>query len=299
MADQAETLRERVRAGLSPSTGPPAASLLFTSGKGGVGTSNLCLNLAAALAETGQRVVLVDADLGLANIDLLCGLACPRDLGDSLADGRPIVEAIVTGPAGVRIVAGAHGMRTLGEALEQGPSRLVDELATLRTGADFLLIDAGSGLSTAASAIAPAVDQVVIVTTPEPTSVADAHAALRPLSRAIGQGPTRLRVAVTQARTDQEATDVLHRFTASSRQFQGILVTPLGFVRHDPRFALAVRDRRPFLLEYPQTAAARRLRRLAQALADERRPPSPRPGWLASLATRTGRAPRRAFVRLE
>lgn len=298
MADQAETLRERVRAGRPP-TGQATASLLFTSGKGGVGTSNLCLNLAVALAEAGQRVVLVDADFGLANLDLLCGLACPRDLGDALAEGRPITEVTVTGPSGIRVVAGAHGMRTLGAALEQGPGRLVDELDTLRDGADFVLIDGGSGLGTIATTIAPAVDQVVMVTTPEPTSVADAHAALRLLSRSIGRGPTRLRLAVNQARSDLEAGDVAHRLAASSRQFQGILVTPLGSVSHDSRFSTAVRNRRPFLLEYPQTAAARRLRRLARALAEERQPPSPRPGWFASLATRAGRAPRRAFVRLE
>ncbi|MFO0960002.1 MAG: P-loop NTPase [Isosphaeraceae bacterium] len=108
--------------------GPPASSLLFTSGKGGVGTSNLCPNLAVALAESGQRVALVDADLGLANIDLLCGLACARDLGDSLAEGRPIAEAALVGPAGVRIVAGAHGMRTLGAA--RAGDRLIAELDT-------------------------------------------------------------------------------------------------------------------------------------------------------------------------
>src|SRR4029079_7148240 len=88
-----------------------ARSLVLTSGKGGVGTSNLALNLAIALGELGRRVLLVDADLGLANIDLLCGLAPACDLGDVLAGDRPLADAIVPGPAGIRAVPGAHGMR--------------------------------------------------------------------------------------------------------------------------------------------------------------------------------------------
>src|SRR6202011_4957359 len=105
--------------------GPRARSLVLTSGKGGVGTSNLALNLAIALGEHGGRVVLVDADLGLANIDLLCGLAPSCDLGDVLAGEQPLAEAIVQGPGGIWIAPGAHGMRTLVEVLGDAPTRLV------------------------------------------------------------------------------------------------------------------------------------------------------------------------------
>src|SRR3954453_7679919 len=118
--DQADGLRQLVqaRAGATALAEPPAGrgvpaaarSLLLTSGKGGVGPSNIALNLAIALGEYGQRVVLVDADLGLANIDLLCGLAPRRDLGDVLAGLCPLAEAVVDGPGDCRIVPGAHGM---------------------------------------------------------------------------------------------------------------------------------------------------------------------------------------------
>src|SRR5690242_13194777 len=132
MSDQADGLRQLVRARSGttaladrPDPGPPRArgepagarSLLWTSGKGGVGTSNLVLNLAIALGEYGQRVVLVDADLGLANIDLLCGLAPARDLGDVLAGECSLAEATVMGPGDVRIIPGAHAVRTLAEVL--------------------------------------------------------------------------------------------------------------------------------------------------------------------------------------
>lgn len=302
MSDQADGLRQLVQArtGTAAVAEPPppglpleapatARSLLLTSGKGGVGTSNLALNLAIALGELDQRVVLVDADLGLANIDLLCGLAPASDLGDVLAGDCPLADAIVTGPAGVRIVPGAHGMRTLADVLGDGPRRLVAELAALEAAADFVLVDAGSGLGSPIATLAAAADQVVIVTTPEPTSVADAHAVIGRFRRLAGSGsgPSRLRAIVNQAVSSAEADDVLTRLSASSRQFLGTVVTGLGHVRSDPHVPLAVRMRRPFVQAYPSSIAARGVRRLARALIDECQPGrNRRPGFFAALAAR-------------
>jgi flagellar biosynthesis protein FlhG len=289
MSDQADTLRYLVRSRAGPAAvAEPAAkaarSLVFTSGKGGVGTSNLALNLAIALGEYGQRAVLLDADLGLANIDLLCGLAPRRDLGDVLAGECPLAEAIVGGPGGCRIVPGAHGMRTLPEWLDDAPARLAEELAELESGADFLLVDAGSGLGPAVATLAAAADQVVVVTTPEPTSVADAHAAIGRFRR--GLGTPALRAVVNQAATAGEAADCLARLCASSREFLGQVVTPLGHVRADPRVPAAVRARRPFVTAYPGSVAARCVRRLARTLIEERRPRPRRPGLFGALAAR-------------
>ena len=303
MSDQADGLRQLVRARTGPNgsasataewprpgsgrmAGPRARSIVLTSGKGGVGTSNLALNLAIALGGQGERVVLVDADLGLANIDLLCGLAPPSDLGDVLAGGRPLAEAVVAGPAGIRIIPGAHGSRTLVEALGDAPGRLLEGLAGLEEEADFLIVDAGSGLGPAIATLAAAADEVAVVTTPEPTSVADAHAAIRRLQRLAGSPA--LGAVVSQARSAAEAVEVLGRLSASSRQFFGAVVEGLGFVRSDPHVPLAVRSRQPYATAYPASAASRDVRRLARALAlRDTRPPRPgRPGFFAALAAR-------------
>jgi flagellar biosynthesis protein FlhG len=297
MSDQADGLRQLVQARTGPAPlaeppppprrglAPPASrSLVFTSGKGGVGTSNLVLNLAIALGEYGQRVMLVDADLGLANIDLLCGLTPPSDLGDVLAGRRPLVDAIVAGPGEICIVPGAHGMRTLVDALADGPARLVAELMELEAETDFLLVDAGSGLGPAIATLAAAADQVVVVTTPEPTSVADAHAAIQRLRRHAG--PPALRTVVNQAGSAAEAADILTRLTATSREFLGMVVSPLGHVRADPHVPLAVRKRRPFVVAYPGSAASRGVRRLARTLIEERQPQTRRPGFFAALTAR-------------
>jgi flagellar biosynthesis protein FlhG len=256
----------------------------LTSGKGGVGTSNLALNLAIALGELGERVVLVDADLGLANIDLLCGLAPEVDLGDVLLGEKPLAEAIMHGPAGIRIVPGAHGTRTLFEVLGEAPALLVSELAALEADADFVLVDAGSGLGPSITTLAAAAEEVVLVTTPEPTSVADAHAAINRLRRL--SSPPRLLAVVNQAASAAEARDILDRLTASSRQFLGTVITGVGHVRADHHVPLSVRLRQPLLAAYPNSIAARGIRRLARDLASEHQPASHRGGFFAAIAAR-------------
>jgi flagellar biosynthesis protein FlhG len=257
---------------------------VLTSGKGGVGTSNLALNLAIALGELGQRVVLVDADLGLANIDLLCGLAPATDLGDVLAGDEPLAAAIVHGPAGIRIVPGAHGMRTLFEVLGDAPAFLVSELAALEAEADFVLVDAGSGLGPSIMTLAAAAEEVVLVTTPEPTSVADAHAAINRLRRL--SNPPRMLAVVNQAASAAEASDILTRLTASSRQFLGTVVTGLGHVRADHHVPLSVRLRQPVLVAYPSSVATRGIRRLARDLVAERQPKGRGGGFFTAIAAR-------------
>jgi flagellar biosynthesis protein FlhG len=261
-------------------------SLLFTSGKGGVGTSNLVLNLAIALAEIGQRVVVLDADIGLANLDLLCGLTPRYDLGDVLAGRCRLVDALMSGPGEIQIVPGAHAIRTDEEDLAGGPARLVAELNELEAESDFVLVDAGSGLGPAIGLLATAAQQAVIVSTPEPTSIADAHAAIRRFRKL--PVPPRLRVLVNQTTSASESVDVLDEFIASSRQFLGAVISPLGpgSIRADPHVPLAVRGRRPFLTAYPGSAASRGVRRLARALVQEHHPPGRNMGLFATLADR-------------
>ena len=305
MSDQADRLRQLVEASRAVNSSgaslvvddvPPydlrsnalTRSLLFTSGKGGVGTSNIVLNLAIALAEIGQKVLVVDADLGLANLDILCGLTPRYDLGDVVSGHCTLAEAIVTGPGGLEIIPGAHAIRVRAEALSGAAGRLVDELRELESAADFLLVDAGSGLGPGLKTLVAAADEVVIVTTPEPTSLADAHAAIARFRRLTTQ--PRLRIVVSQAGSGAEAAHVLEHLVASSRQFLGAVVTPLGpgFVRSDTHVPLAVRGRQPFVTAFPSAPASRSLRRMARALVRENRPVTDRrrAGFFAGMAAR-------------
>ena len=156
-----------------------AHSFLFTSGKGGVGTSNLVLNLAIALGEMSTRVVVVDGDIGLANLDLLGGFYPRYDLGDVLLGRCELADAVVPGPGGIQVVPGAHASRTSMSDLGDGANRLARELSELALDFDFVLIDAGSGLGPGGGLLArPASTRRLSSRTPEPTSLADAHAAI-------------------------------------------------------------------------------------------------------------------------
>lgn len=262
--------------------------LLFTSGKGGVGTSNLVLNLAIALGQQGQRVVVVDGDIGLANLDLLGGLTPRYDLGDVLLGRCGLSEAIVPGPGGIQVVPGAHATRTGLLDLGEGAARLARELRELGPDFDFVLIDAGSGLGPGVGVLAAMADEVVVVSTPEPTSLADAHAAISRLHQS--EDPPRLRVLVNQAESAGEAVEVLDGIVNSSRQFKGAVVSPLGpgFIRVDHHVSMAVRGRRPFVTAFPAAAASRGVRRIARAILRERHPPAraQRAGFRAALAAR-------------
>jgi flagellar biosynthesis protein FlhG len=194
----------------------------------------------------------------------------------------------VSGPGDIEILPGAHAIRTNGEDLSGGPARLAAELRELESEADFVLVDGGSGLGPGITTLAAAADQVVVVSTPEPTSVADAHAAISRFQR-LPASP-RLRVLVNQAASASEANDVLDRLVTSSRHFLGAVVAPLGpgWVRADPHVPLAVRTRRPFSTAYPAAKASRGVRRVARALVRERHPPTHdrRAGFFAALAAR-------------
>jgi flagellar biosynthesis protein FlhG len=283
MSDQAERLRmlaqtppnkaaARDAASDADASSPMGCRMVFTSGKGGVGTSNLVLNLAIALGQVGHRVLVVDGDGGRAALDLLGGLTPRRDLGDVLAGLCEADQAThpLDGTTGrVWLLAGAHALRTSPAHLAELADRLARELPNLSRGYDFVLVDAGSGLGPGVAVLSSVADELVIVTTPEPAAVADAHAAIA-RARTLSPHPPEIRIAVCHAATAGEGRDTLERLAASSRQFLGQVVRPLGSIRTDRAVPCAVRRRRPFLLESPRGRASRGVRRLARSLARER-----------------------------
>ncbi len=294
MSDQADRLRRllahdgdrpaRAAAASMANADHATHTLLLAGGKGGAGTSNLALGLAIALARRGSRVTLIDADLGRANLDLLCGLTPARDLRGVLDGDCPLAGALSDGPAGVRILAGAHAIRDTRPqpADHSAAASLANALDTLHAETDFLLIDAGHGLDPHAAALAEKADEILVVATPEPTALADAQAVLRHLAHPGTPFP---RVLVNQARSRAEARDTLDRFISDGRAYFGLSVRSLGFVPYDPRVPRAVRKRTPFSIDAPAAPASRAIGRVARRLHDELAPEAPpRSSLLGTLA---------------
>jgi flagellar biosynthesis protein FlhG len=290
------TFEERVGGARAPSQAPsrPAVPVVaFTSGKGGVGKTSLSVNLAIALQQHGCRTCLVDADLGLANADVLCGIN-PLNRLDAVVEGsrsdplqrRSMDQIAIPGPGGFRLVPGAVGVARFANLPAGHRQVILDGLADLATDSDLVLVDTGAGLGEGVLAFVVAADLAVVVATPEPTSIADAYAMIK----CIVRSPDAPRVAllVNQCHDEDEGLAVHARIAGTARKFLGLTLPMLGAVRSDDAVRASVRARKPFMLGTPRARASRdvasvatRLARLAEARAAA--PSGPRRGlfgWL-------------------
>ncbi|MDA0591310.1 MAG: MinD/ParA family protein [Planctomycetota bacterium] len=272
MVDQATALRGLVeKRGTEPSV-PDAPSptrartIAVTSGKGGVGKSCIALNLAIALAETGRRVCVLDACLGLGSIDLLCGMTGYWNLSHFLNGARNLDEIVQKGPAGIRIVPGASGLTELADVDCKTQAELIMQMQRLEQANDVLIVDTGSGIHRLVRQFAAAADQALIVTAPETTAIADAYATIKALSGA--QSPAALELLVNSAESEVQGKRIGDRLLKTAATFLHADVRLAGTVRNDPAVPQSVARRYPLLLDSPESPAARDIRRLACRLVD-------------------------------
>jgi flagellar biosynthesis protein FlhG len=231
-----------------------ARVIAVTSGKGGVGKSTFALNLAVSAARHYGRVTLVDADLGLANLDVMCGVSPKMGLADVLRKGRELSEVTVKTPHGVDLIPGASGIAYLADLPDEDRVRFLTLLETVERDTDLLIIDTGAGISRNVIRIAAAADDCFVVTTPEPTSITDAYAAIKLVSRCGGHGA--LRLVVNQTSSPGEARQVAGRIASVSRRFLGVKVEQAGHVLFDQKASRAVVARRPLVSAFPGSPAA-------------------------------------------
>ncbi len=248
---------------------PRADVIAVTSGKGGVGKSNIAVNLAIQFASAGRDVVLLDADLGLANADVLCNIDLPHNLAHVIARKKELQEVLVRAPGGFRLIGGASGLARMADLGDDDRQRLVDALGELEHQVDVILIDTGAGISPNVLSFTRAADQVLVVTTPEPTAITDAYAVIKVISRQdiLGDGTeNRLSLLVNQARSVGEARVVQERIAKVARQFLGVGVLNAGYVPADEQVQMAVRRRTPFVLGSPRCPASQSVAQLAMRL---------------------------------
>jgi len=253
--DQATNLRSLVL------RRPRASVIAVTSGKGGVGKSNIAVNLAVQLASAGKSVVLLDADLGLANADVLCNIDLPFNLAHVIARKKELREVMVKGPGGFKLIGGASGLARMADLSDDDRQRLVGALAELELQADVILIDTGAGISPNVLSFTRAADHVLVVTTPEPTAITDAYAVVKVISR--DGAVHRVSLLVNQVRAPAEAKIVYDRIAKVARQFLNISVFDAGYIPADDNVPLSVRRRVPFSLAFPRTPASQSVAHLA------------------------------------
>jgi flagellar biosynthesis protein FlhG len=247
--------------------GPPAPfAIAATSGKGGVGKTNLITNLAVAMAEMGQRVMILDGDLGLANVDLLLGLAPRRTLHDVVTGVCRVEEIVLTAPSGIQILPASSGVEEMANLDDYRREVLLRSLEAVTRDRDVLLVDTGSGIHAQTIRLAQVGAEILVVTTPEPPAFSDAYATLKVLaSRALARPP---RLVVTMANDDAEAARVAQRVRRVARRFLDLDVDLCGVIPKDAAVGRAVREQRPFVSAYPDSRAAAGVRTLARRLLD-------------------------------
>lgn len=254
----------------------PTRVLALASGKGGVGKTNLAVNLAIALAQRGRRVALLDADLGLANVDVLLGLAPRESLLHVLRGERRIADVMLAGPAGIQIIPAATGITELSSLTPAQQLALLEEVDTLNGTVDALLVDTSAGVTPTALYFAAAAAETLVITTPEPTSITDAYALIKLL--ATRHGRQRFVVVVNMALHAADAERAFGRLSQVAARFLRVELEFGGFVPFDDAVRTAVRRQTPFVTAAPQSPAAAAIDRLAVRV--DARPSLPTNGGL-------------------
>lgn len=252
----------------------PIQVLAVTGGKGGVGKSNVSVNVAVALAEQGKRVVLLDADLGLANIDVLLGITSGRNISDVLAGDAELKDIMVPGPGGVKIIPASSGTQQMANLGEQEHAGIIGAFSELGDQMDVLIVDTAAGISRTVTNFVRAAQETLIVVTDEPTSVTDAYALIKVLNRDCKMD--RFRVLANMVRSPKEGQNLFNKLMKVTDRFLDVSLQYVGSVPMDESVRKAVQRQKAVIEAYPRSKAAIAYRSLAQKVATWPLPQTPR-----------------------
>ena len=238
--------------------------IAITSGKGGVGKTNIAVNLAIAIRRMGHRVLVIDADLGMANVDVLLGAASRKHLLDLLRPDVGLTDVMVETPYGIRYISGGSGIEKAMDYDHAEKLLLQQKLADCAAHADIIIVDTGAGLGRNVMDFILAADEVLLVTTPEPTSLTDAYAVMKAYS--IYAVQKNLRLIINRVYEPKESREVMAKLERAAEKFLHMPVACLGYVFEDTAVTKAVRRQTPIIEAEPGSAAARCIEALAKAL---------------------------------
>jgi flagellar biosynthesis protein FlhG len=244
----------------------PAKVLAITSGKGGVGKTNVAANLAICLAASRKRVLLIDADLSLGNLDIVLGVHSKYNISHLLNGQKSIEEIVYTGPEGMGVICGASGLEDLANIDEFRRHRLLRELSKLQSDFDVIVIDTAAGMSKLVVGFCLAADHVLLVTTPEATAMTDAYAMIKVLI--VNRFVKRISLIVNMASTVAEGKRAYQQIANVAKQFLGTHIYDAGVFLRDERLSCAVRLRKPVVLSYPKARITTSLVALAAKLGN-------------------------------
>ena len=277
--DQADTLRQMARTAKNKQNSDAAAAggmtaqqgirvISVTSGKGGVGKSNVVSNLAIALSAQGKKVLLIDADLGLGNLDVLLGLSPVYNLNHVLNGDKSVLDILIDGPAGIKIIPAGTGVQELTSLGQHEKLKLLDELDMLEEQFDILIIDTEAGISENVTYFTVAAQEIFVVVTPEPTSITDAYALIKLLATRYSEH--HFKVLVNMAKDSEDALEVFRKLANVAGRFLDISLDYLGCVVKDEKVVDAVKRQKAVTELFPDSEAAQCFNTIAKRVIENK-----------------------------
>ncbi|WP_129722481.1 MinD/ParA family protein [Xylanivirga thermophila] len=260
MKDQAYKLRQM----MSKTDKSMARIITITSGKGGVGKTSITINLAIALANMGYRVAIIDADFGFSNVDIMLGLSTKYNLSHVVFGNKEIDEVISKGPSGVMFISGGTGVRELLDLDDYHINIFINKISKLDSLADIVLIDTGAGLSHSTLKMVLAANEIILVTTPEPTSITDAYSIVKLVSSI--DATKKFGLISNRAETSREGKQVLDKFSDAANRFLNIEIKKLGYIEYNSLAVKAVKHQVPFVLSSPDSKISRQIIAIAEGI---------------------------------
>jgi len=271
MIDQAETLRQKVKQrqieeGVIPSS---CKIITITSGKGGVGKTNLTANLAISFSLMNKRVLILDANLGLPNINIVIGLVSPPkyNLSHVIIGDKKITEILAEGPCGVKVITGAIEITKLSNISLIKRNQFIENLSRLFDSFDIIIIDTSAGTTSNVLSLILAANEVILITTPEPAAITDGYEIIKLASSK--RNDLRMKLVINRINSIMEGKKVADRIINIAEQFLNVQIENVGYLLDDPLVAKAVKDQKPFFLAYPRSKAATCICHIRNKLANK------------------------------
>lgn len=258
--DQAENLRRLAGKQETPSPGP--VMLTVVSGKGGTGKTSFCINFAIALAAEGKSVMIIDADFGLSNVDVMLGARPKHHIGDVLSGNVSLGEAAAKGHGDIWYIAGGAGVE---ELMDMNPEKLAaiqEEIAGMDVDLDYIIFDCGAGVNNLVLGLMAATDESLLLLTPEPTALTDAYVLMKTLI--AGKARPIVRFVMNRAENPVEAITMARHFKNIVRKYLAYDVGYLGYISFDRNVVQSIKKQMPLMLSYPSSLAAKDIRHIAQ-----------------------------------
>ncbi|MDP4143278.1 MAG: MinD/ParA family protein [Bacillota bacterium] len=262
MLDQAYRLRQMATEGGPAETETDKPKIItVTSGKGGVGKSNFVVNLSITLQKMGKKVLIFDADVGMGNDDVLMGFLPKYNVFDIIFNGKEIDDIIMTGPFGVKLLPGGSGITKISELTNTQRNKFIDKLSNL-TGFDYIIMDTGAGINRSVLGFIASCEELIIITTPEPTALMDAYSLVKAVNHF--KLKTSAKVVINRAMDEKEGQETFNKFKGAVTNFLKLNVDYLGSISEDKKLVQSVRNQQPFVIAHPNCDASKDISKIAK-----------------------------------